>query len=293
MSNTDIIRLLNISNATIIGSASDKAFKYINDIDIEEYDQFEDKPHIYDILLNKFRDKFHKASKNPNIFITDFKCGFHNKKPVRWTKGQIKNGYQTIDGTEIQFVDCLKQKSTIKMDIVALINNIYTEFSDNYYFKIGNKEPNSNIVLESDVKESLLEDVKDYIDENNHFKALKRFYSYNKITKNEKKLKLLTEFFNSTIAHEYYLYNLLTNIIPLVISNKFRKPKWSDLQYNVEYVKKELAEIEPKFDNDLNYILSSKTQNVMKDRINKVAPKMLADIDDKTIFFIEKHNIQL
>ncbi len=46
------------------------------------------------ILLSLFQKKYKKAEEDPNIFITDFKCGEIDNIPLRWDKESIKTGKQ-------------------------------------------------------------------------------------------------------------------------------------------------------------------------------------------------------
>ena len=130
-----VIDILKIKSVERIGSSADPKIKYASDIDFQELHETDD---FFPNILRKFQEKFVKAEGNKNIFITDFKCGLFRGQPIRWNKHTVKLGYQTIDGIRLEFIDCLQQKSLIKMDIIALINGIFTEFSNNYYFIFSN-----------------------------------------------------------------------------------------------------------------------------------------------------------
>ena len=136
-----VYNLLTITGKyTIIGSASDKSIKYVSDYDLQEYIK---KPkfskNILDDIYEDFLDKFEKAKANPKIFITDFKCGMDtNDEPLRWNYYDMKRGSKKLtDGRDISFQQAMTQKTTCKMDIIALINGLFCEFSENYNFKIG------------------------------------------------------------------------------------------------------------------------------------------------------------
>ena len=126
-----VIDILKIKDVQRIGSSSNPKIKYASDIDLREIIQTND---FFPEILKKFQQKFSIAQNDPKIFITDFKCGMFRGQPVRWNKYTIKDGFQNIDGINIHFINCLQQKSSIKMDIIALVNQIFTEFSNNYYF---------------------------------------------------------------------------------------------------------------------------------------------------------------
>ena len=211
-----VIDILKISNIETIGSSADSNIKYMSDIDLQEIIHTDD---FYTTILQKFQKKFIEAQNNPNVFIIDFKCGMFRGEPVRWNKKTIKTGYQNINGINISFIGCLQQKSIIKMDIIALIRGIFTEFSNNYYFVFSNgfsTMPGNNNKL----GEVFLLDFKQKMKDKKYFKALKQLYSYFKIKKNKKMQNKLLDFFNSDVGKLNYQINNL-QIIYDVIDNKF------------------------------------------------------------------------
>ena len=168
-----VIDILKIKDVQRIGSSADPKIKYASDIDLQEVIQTDD---FFPEIQTKFQQKFLKAQNNPNIFITDFKCGMFRGQPVRWNKFTIKDGFQNIDGINITFISCLQMKSIIKMDIIALVNGIFTEFSNNYYFTF----PNGFSTMpgqETKLSDVLLFQFQQKIKQKQYFKALKRLYS--------------------------------------------------------------------------------------------------------------------
>ena len=247
----------------------------MSDIDLQEIIHTDD---FYTTILQKFQKKFIEAQNNPNVFIIDFKCGMFRGELVRWNKKTIKTGYQNINGINISFIGCLQQKSIIKMDIIALIRGIFTEFSNNYYFIFSNgfsTMPGNNNKL----GEAFLLDFKQKMKDKKYFKALKQLYSYFKIKKNKKMQNKLLDFFNSNVGKLNYQINNL-QIIYDVIDNKFRKPKKSDVIYNLNIIKKNLPyEFKPLIDN----ILNIPTLRKMKIRIQDVINELTDIVNDKPI----------
>ena len=70
----------------VIGSASLKRIKYSADYDLNELmESKKSKKKILNGILKMFREKFKEAKKDPNRFITDFKCGLDTDgEPLRW-----------------------------------------------------------------------------------------------------------------------------------------------------------------------------------------------------------------
>jgi hypothetical protein len=123
-----IFNLLSIDgNYHVIGSASLKGNRYRNDYDLNGLFKSNGKKdviekYLYKVFLNKFND----AYKNDNVWITDFKCGMNNNdEPLRWSYNDMKKGFKMMsNGRKILFTECLLQKTTMKMDIVSIVDEI-------------------------------------------------------------------------------------------------------------------------------------------------------------------------
>ena len=275
-----VIDILKIKDVQKIGSSSDVKIKYASDIDLQEIIQTND---FFREILAKFQQRFMKAQNNPNVFITDFKCGMFRGQPVRWNKYTIKEGFQNIDGINISFINCLQMKSIIKMDIIALINGVFTEFSNNYYFTFSDgfsTMPGNDTKL-SDV---FLFQFQQKIKEKKYFKALKRLYSHFKIKKNKKMQQTMIDFFNSNVGKLNYQINNL-QIIDAVLNNPFRQPKKSDVIHNLNIIKKNLPlDLEQLIDG----ILRRPTLQTMKLAIQDVIQQLTEVVNEQTMDFIDK-----
>ena len=112
------------SKVNIVGSAKIKRSIYHSD-----YDNFETvKGKSINLIYNHFRSVFEIIKVSNNTVITDFKCGEFRGETLRCNYEDIKN--RSNNG--ISFDMALKQKSIIKMDIVILLNNRFTEISEVY-----------------------------------------------------------------------------------------------------------------------------------------------------------------
>ena len=275
-----VIDILKIKDVQIIGSSMDPKIKYASDIDLQEVIQTND---FFPEVLRKFQQKFVKAQSNPKIFITDFKCGMFRGQPVRWNKNTIKDGFQNIDGINITFINCLQMKSIIKMDIIALINGVFTEFSNNYYFTFSDgfsTMPGNNTKLSN----VFLFQFQQKMKEKKYFKALKRLYSYFKLKKNKKMQQTMIDFFNSNVGKLNYQINNL-QIIDAVLNNPFRQPNKSDIINNLNIIKKNLPlELDPFID----IILRRPTLQTMKLAIQDVIQQLTEVVNEQTMDFIDK-----
>lgn len=233
------------SDFNIIGSSSYKNFLYNNDYDLNEYYKAKDTPTILNKLYHNFLDKFLIAEKDPNQFITDFKCGELNNEPIRWNISQMKKGYQIINHHKITFQDSLLMKSTIKLDEIILIGNLFYDITNNYFLNIGTHsnyqvDNGENMLTQ---KESKLETIKnlenDYIeqvDDGNYFKAIKRKSSIYILKHNNHISKKLLDLLNSDDGRLYKVINDL-NVIILLSENKDKKPSINILHENLQMIK--------------------------------------------------------
>lgn len=214
---------------TLIGSSANKQLKYVTDYDTQEQ-LFNIDPYF---IWVKFQDKFRIAKHTEHIYITDLKAGVYNTIPVRWNYKQIMKGYQDIDDKRIRFIDCLHNDSgnVVKLDLIVFYDNMFHEFSCNYYF--GETE-----IPDEQLYNSLLVDVEKYYFDLKYMKMLKRFYSYLNKTK-PKQTKKYISFFNSKAG----LFNQLqhqTNIIIDVMENSFRKVKNKQIMLAINELKNKM-----------------------------------------------------
>lgn len=222
MDNKSIYGFLSIDGEqSLVGSSADKNILYSADYDLLEGKTFKKSSDIYNHIYNLFKDKYKEALQNPNIWITDFKCGVFRGQPQKWNKEEIKRGYKNIDDNILLFTDCLQQKSRIKLDIIAIDkdHNI-TEYSDIYIIRIGEFSLTENVNIE-DIKNSILNDFYSYVNANKYFKALKRLYSYAKLINAKKLQNDLISIFNSSLGEDYKTMSDLNTLL-MLLEQKFK-----------------------------------------------------------------------
>ena len=265
----------------IIGSAALKSVLYASDYDLAEIlKRAKDTPTVLRHIYELFSTKFESAEKDPNIFITDFKCGVDSDgEPLRWSKYDMRDGHKRLrNGQSIRFQEALIQKSTIKLDAIIKVDSKFTEFSDNYYLKLGQ---DSNFLAKDVTEEAILkgikESLKEYLDEKDYFKALKRVFSY-KLLLNEKKYKdqlhLLLEYFNSPIGLLNKARSDLDILLLLLTDQIFRKPKIEDVKANLQLIAKSIAPVENS-QNAVSYI-----ESLMKNKSLKRLAKNITVLRD-------------
>jgi len=232
----DVFDTLTITgNYQIIGSASLDRILYNSDYDLQEFINDKSNDNILNKIYKHYKEKFKFCKKDKRYFITDFKCGIGTDgEPLRWDYKKMMSGIN--DG--ITFQEALLMKSTIKMDMIVLIDKIYTEFSENYYFKLG-KDSNYYKDETKNPDVGIRKSLDEYLYTHNFWKALKRLFSLLLKDKKKNKTKLikLMDYFNSDIGLINKCKNEL-DIILVILEQKFRKPDINDIKYNISVINK-------------------------------------------------------
>jgi len=293
----DVFNLLTIEGKyKIIGSSALKNILYNSDYDLSEMNDFKNVSSGINKIIQRFKDIFKKVSQDKNLFITDFKCGIDsNDEPLRWNEADIRKGYKFLkDGHEQPFENALMDKdNTIKIDIVALIDGSFIDFSENLYFKFGQgKDTVSNYNEEDITKEKVLQSIADdyyeQLKEGKALKALKRKFAYYKLLGNEKEsllLELLINYFNGDIGIINKAHADLDTLI-LLIDTNLLKVKIEDIKNNLQNIKQNLS---------YNLIYSSHAKEI--DKICKLKNKQsikqkLELLNNKLIKFINKESLK-
>lgn len=279
-------------NQHIIGTTPIEYIKYKTDFDLYEYKDYQgEKPMVYEIVLEMFQKKFLNAYQNPNIWITDMKCGVQpGGIPIRWNRQTIAKGFQYIEDKKVSFVDCLQQTSTIKLDVLATIDGILNEFSEVYFLTFGNvKTYNPELSTKKQLATNMKLDALDYKEQDKLYKSLKRLFAFFRLYENKYKVRIkkLVTLFNSPTGKLATLKGDLEEI-KLLIENgsKFRPvPK--------EVVKKNLKYIHDKIDDEFKpyiaQLLKSTSFKQLLVKISSVMEQLNDKINENTQEFLQKN----
>ena len=295
-----VVHLMTISRKVrVVGSAGLKNLRYASDYDLQElFERNFDTDEALDLIYQMFKDKFKRAEADPSIFITDLKCGIDSDgEPLRWNKQDIQKGTKQMkDGRIIKFQDCILQKTTFKMDVVKIIDGVFTEFSDNYYIKLGE---DANFFPHDLQKDHIANDLKHSYDEyfyvyRNLFKGLKRAFSYYNLIGRGKYhdiLKKLVDFFNSATGLFYQIKGQIGTIL-LVMENdsNFREPKTEDIKKNIKLILDTLQFYPVKNIKDkLEVALKSKSRKKIQELLVSVEDDLLVIVNRATLDWIIKN----
>ena len=275
---TKIIKFLSLDGEySIIGSAADPSMKYSSDVDIQEFIELNgDINQITEDIYQLFLKKYKEAYKDKKVFITDLKLGTYNNQSLHWTRQEVLNGYKMIHNHKVKFIDALQQKSVIKIDIIYL-DDIYKEYSNNYYFII-NKKSTYPFLSNKDMINELVSEYYKYYNKKNYFKALKRLYSLYKIEK--RSAKRLISFLNSDTGKEANIKSSLETL-SLLLENNFRDPVLKDVIKSIK--KLDLSS------DDKILLLNCHTKDDLLKHIETIIKRLQDSINNDTLEFIKKH----
>jgi uncharacterized protein YkvS len=165
---------------------------------------------------------------------------------LRWTPDEIEAGKKRlIDGTYRSLVDAVQDKTILKIDLITLVGNQFLEISINYYIRFANGETNQEKQPSQKEMKTALEDDIHYYSKRDSFKALKRLFSLLMLegeSKHKAKIGKLLEFFNGQVGYLNKIKNELT-ILEMVLTSKFRKPKWEDVVANLQFIKEQISQV--------------------------------------------------
>lgn len=207
----EILKLMSFTGQPkVVGSAALRAVQYIGDYDADEYN----------VKANpaKFKKIISRLMHLQDVYIGDIKCGEMNGEPIRWTVPEVMRGKLTMGNHEHTLAECIQNPVLFKLDVVAFIDNRYTELSIIY-----NYSKNSNIT-DAEFKEELKQEVAEKYKEGLYYKMSKRIFSITRLDEDEATALKLIPLFNGDLGR---LYSIISDIDVLVylFDNKKHIPK--------------------------------------------------------------------
>tara|TARA_R110002074_G_scaffold307744_3_gene478610 strand:- start:542 stop:1564 length:1023 start_codon:yes stop_codon:yes gene_type:complete len=163
---------------------------------------------------------------------------------LRWKPADVKRGWvKMIDGKRKCLEDAVMDKTRMKIDLLGKVGNQFVEVSEIYNIKNKN---GTNVVEKS--KDEICEEYEEeihYYSRTNAFKALKRLFSALKLDgekENEPAMEKLVAFFNSQVGYLNKIRNEL-GILEQLLTQDFRKPKWEDVEANLQFIKEQVSDV--------------------------------------------------
>jgi hypothetical protein len=131
---------------------------------------------------------------------------------LRWTPQSILEGVLHYRGYSFPLEDAMASGGLIKLDMIANIDDRYTELSMIYELyvngKLITKKP-------TDLTNSLKEDI-EYYESKNPFKALKRMFSLARVVKDNKSINHLVPLLNSDLGRLYQIIGDMSSLHTLL-----------------------------------------------------------------------------
>jgi len=213
---------------------------------------------------------------------------------VRWTVKQVLAGHQTLrDGRRFTLEDAFSSPAITKVDVIGLVqNNRYTEFGVVYVFKNNGHRLNPDT---RNIRQSLVESMIEYRQQNNPFKALKREFAIAKFDNNTKEIEKLTPILNSDLGRLYSLVSDIGTLISLLELHK--DAPLSMIRFELDQFKGRMANIyslkdfivgEDRLLRDLNKILETKSRKKLLLRLEKLQASMMRYLSHNTEELLEK-----
>jgi len=208
------VNALRYDNGQILfmGSASLIRMKYSSDIDLMEYIKIDGD------VYTKIKSILDKTDRTDNMYFIEGKVQSKDEKKSRWYKKDKFKPSMVEDYTNISF---------IKLDYIILIHGIFTELSIIYTADTNKENPN-------DLIEKIKQDYKDFLNEGQYYKAMKRLFSIIKLKGEDKEHKKLDDMtkvlFNSDVGKLYKETSVLKAIV--LFNNHFKDNRTAEHVYN-------------------------------------------------------------
>ena len=263
-----IFSLLSVSGKhNVVGSANLRGILYNSDFDLGD-----DIKEVGGQLRRVFLHKYEKAKQLPSVYFTDFKCGEDKRgEPLRWDYKTLKAN----NNRGYTFEEAMKSKAMCKLDCVAFVNGRFEEITEVYNLHNGSP-PKKNLL--GDLRQSQ----KEYLDEGNYWKALKREFSIASIQHDQKKTKRLIDFFNSVVGLLAKSVSEL-DTIQLVLEQTFKKPKLEEIRQNLQLVKWRLSYVSSQFSKTIDDICKMKSNKAIHSSVEKLREDIFSIVNKQAV----------
>ncbi len=148
---------------------------------------------------------------------------------IRWTPKEVLAGKKTLrDGRTYTLEEAFSSPSITKLDVIALVDERYTDFSIIYEFQNRGHTLNPAASI---IEKSLTDSIKLYEADGNRFKAIKRKFSLAKLRNNKKDLAKYSSILNSEAGKLYIIYSdvkTLADLLEQTVSSPIARSRISE-----------------------------------------------------------------
>jgi hypothetical protein len=133
---------------------------------------------------------------------------------VRWTPEEVIKGSKKLrDGRTYTLEEAFTSPAIVKVDVIAIVKNIYRDFSVIYELSDGDKRLND---FQQEPASSIQEDIRYYTLTNNPYKALKRKFALAKLHNDVPAMKRHSKIINSELGKLYLIYSEIKTLADLL-----------------------------------------------------------------------------
>jgi len=143
---------------------------------------------------------------------------------VRWTPEEAIAGHKKLrDGSDYTLKEAFQSPAITKVDVIAKVKGVYTEFSVIYEFIVDGK-PLNKVSIEPEA--SLKESIAYYKEVDNPYKVLKRKFALAKLKNDLPAIKRYSKIINSELGRFYKLYSDIKTLGDLLETRDAPIPKF-------------------------------------------------------------------
>jgi hypothetical protein len=213
---------------------------------------------------------------------------------LRWSFNDMKLGYKMLQGNRKKtFQDAIDDKTIVKIDIVAYVEDKFIEFSNLFEIYVGDKSIN---IAKLRIIDSIKQDIYDYYLDHNWFKMLKRIFVIAKLRKDLKLVETLTHFFNSDAGLVYKVRGDIQTLFDLLDKGYDDKNTVSKIKNELQPLKGELSKVyEFKIPDTIYGTMDSMTNerniNNLKNELENTSDLLLDIVNKQALSYIKRSKI--
>lgn len=200
----------------LVGSSSLRSQQYYSDFDCVSVIDKKDKP---ETIFKELESIINKIKQDPDLYFIELKIQTKDNK-FRYYKNDKLN-LKVIE-------DNYKNIEFFKIDLCIWFDYHFTDLSI-IYFLFSQK------ATRKEREQGIKQEIKEFEEEGNYFKVLKRKFIFYKGRGNHKKLKQLTKIFNSELGQKYRLISNLETLENLYDHYKDNHTK-ERIKINLKYL---------------------------------------------------------
>lgn len=171
---------------------------------------------------------------------------FRNRRVLRWTAEEILAGKKRANGQTFKLVDCLHDKTAVKIDVLLLYNNRFIEMTNFVALEVGGPENwiNIDMAAQHNLKVGLPIEIEKLYFSNYYyspFKMIKRMFS---LARNQRDVHILSKIIPILSSDVSYLYQIKSEIdVILLILEKVKSPPMKTIKNELDLTKGRLVNI--------------------------------------------------